>query len=305
MNGTIGTSLRPRVIAVVGLALGGLVAPAAAQEATPPAGEIVAAEECQVGPRTIESIEQLVGTPTAGGAAATPDLAEIGALTGEAADQATVEAVTATYRELVGCLNAGDYLRIYALYTDDYVRRTLAEGEADLARLRATPTPDEEQQTALVGVGNVRRLEGGRVAARVETADPAVAGTVVTDAILVETGDRYLIDAETVVDAPTIGDGSEAEAVVDAGPPAEVVSYDIYFEPDELTIPADVDVVVSLPNEGASLHNFAIDELGIDVDIQPGATEEVVINAPAAIYEYYCNVPGHKQAGMVGTLVAE
>ena len=49
-------------------------------------------------------------------------------------------------------------------------------------------------------------------------------------------------------------------------------------------------------------HNFSIDALGIDVDIAPGATKQVVINAPAGEYEYYCNVPGHKEAGMVGTL---
>ena len=51
-----------------------------------------------------------------------------------------------------------------------------------------------------------------------------------------------------------------------------------------------------------TLHNFSIDELDIDVDIAPGATEEVVINAPAGTYEFYCNVPGHKAAGMLGTL---
>ncbi len=84
-----------------------------------------------------------------------------------------------------------------------------------------------------------------------------------------------------------------------------VESYDIYFEPDELSIPADTDVTVSLPNVGAALHNFSIDELGIDVDIAPGATEETVINAPAGTYEYYCNVPGHKPAGMVGTLTVQ
>jgi uncharacterized cupredoxin-like copper-binding protein len=82
----------------------------------------------------------------------------------------------------------------------------------------------------------------------------------------------------------------------------EVVSHDIFFEPDTLSIPADTDVTVRLPNEGVTPHNFSIDELGISVDIAPGATEETVINAPAGEYEYYCNVPGHKQAGMVGTL---
>jgi len=81
-----------------------------------------------------------------------------------------------------------------------------------------------------------------------------------------------------------------------------VESYDIYFEPSELSIPAETDVRVSLPNAGVTLHNFSIDELGISVDIAPGATEETLINAPAGTYEFYCNVPGHKQAGMVGTL---
>ena len=46
---------------------------------------------------------------------------------GEDADEATIQAVTQTYRELVACLNAGQFLRVYALYTDDYLRRTLAD----------------------------------------------------------------------------------------------------------------------------------------------------------------------------------
>jgi uncharacterized cupredoxin-like copper-binding protein len=85
-----------------------------------------------------------------------------------------------------------------------------------------------------------------------------------------------------------------------------VTSYDIYFDPKEVTIPADTDVRFLLPNQGAAPHNFAIDELGISVDQAPGVLDyETVINAPAGEYEYYCNVPGHKEAGMVGTLTAE
>ena len=56
---------------------------------------------------------------------------------------------------------------------------------------------------------------------------------------------------------------------------------DIAFQPNTLTIPANTDVTVSLPNTGASLHNFSIDELGIDVDVAPGDTGSVTINAPA------------------------
>ena len=84
-----------------------------------------------------------------------------------------------------------------------------------------------------------------------------------------------------------------------------ITSHDIYFDPKEVTIPANTDVMVELPNEGVTLHNFSIDELGIDVDIQPGQTEQTVINAPPGTYEYYCNVPGHRQAGMVGTLTVQ
>jgi uncharacterized cupredoxin-like copper-binding protein len=101
---------------------------------------------------------------------------------------------------------------------------------------------------------------------------------------------------------PLAGGEEQAAAGGGAGQAVTVESYDIYFEPDALSIPADTDVTVQLPNEGVTPHNFSIGELGISVDIAPGATEETVINAPAGEYEYYCNVPGHKQAGMVGTL---
>jgi uncharacterized cupredoxin-like copper-binding protein len=84
-----------------------------------------------------------------------------------------------------------------------------------------------------------------------------------------------------------------------------IVSQDIFFDPDEVTIAADTDVTFSLPNEGAAPHNFSIDELEISLDQAPGEEHEVVINAPAGEYEFYCNVPGHREAGMVGTLTVE
>jgi plastocyanin len=307
-RGDIMRRLLTVMIAIMGLALGTFaVQVVVAQDATP-AGEVIDPAQCQVEPRAIEDIEQLINA-SAAGAEATPDAAEAGTMEGEAADEATVEAVTATYRELVACLNAGEYLRVYALYTDDYVQRNFAESGQTLEQLQATPSPDQQEATALVGVSDVRQIEGDRVAARVETASQAAEGTIVIDAILVQQDDRYVIDDETVVEAPQQGTPESAageEQAASSGDAAaegvEVVSMDILFEPEEVTIPADTDVTVTLPNEGVTLHNFSIDELGIDIDIQPGATEETVINAPAGEYEYYCNVPGHKAAGMLGTL---
>jgi glucose/arabinose dehydrogenase/uncharacterized cupredoxin-like copper-binding protein len=106
-------------------------------------------------------------------------------------------------------------------------------------------------------------------------------------------------------------DSSAAEATPaaasgsDAATETTVEMVDIAFNPSSLTIPADTDVTVSLPNTGAALHNFSIDELGIDVDVAAGDTGSATINAPAGDYEFYCNVPGHEEAGMLGTLTVQ
>src|SRR5829696_4789346 len=111
-------------------------------------------------------------------------------------------------------------------------------------------------------------------------------------------------DEDAAADEAQAAEEAAGEAP-DAATAQNVTSFDIYFEPKEISISADTDVPFTLPNDGAASHNFSIDELGIDVDMAPGATEQVVINAPAGEYEFYCNVPGHKEAGMVGKLIVE
>ena len=73
-----------------------------------------------------------------------------------------------------------------------------------------------------------------------------------------------------------------------------------------MAIPANTDVVIHITNTGASMHNFSIDALKIDVGtVAPGASVDVKINAPAGTYTYYCKVPGHAAAGMKGTLTVK
>ena len=101
-----------------------------------------------------------------------------------------------------------------------------------------------------------------------------------------------------------------ASPAAEAAPATAAAEYtvkleDIFFDPKELTIPANTPVTISLPNVGAAPHDFSIDALKISVPVEPGDTGSVTINAPAGTYEYYCNVPGHKEAGMVGTLIVK
>jgi uncharacterized cupredoxin-like copper-binding protein len=90
-----------------------------------------------------------------------------------------------------------------------------------------------------------------------------------------------------------------------AAPGLTLEAVDIAFKPTELSVKADTPTTISITNTGAALHNFSVAELGVSVDIQPGETQTVEINAPAGSYQFYCDVPGHKEAGMVGTLTSQ
>jgi cyclophilin family peptidyl-prolyl cis-trans isomerase/plastocyanin len=149
-----------------------------------------------------------------------------------------------------------------------------------------------------IGAGQVEANDSGEISAPI---DPVTIESIEVREVGTTIGPP--IPAE----GPKIGTPEAAAATPEAGPAEPetitVVSKDIFFEPAEITIEPFTPTTIVLPNEGAAAHNFSIDELGIDVDIAAGATEEVTIFAPPGTYEYYCNVPGHKEAGMVGTLV--
>jgi glucose/arabinose dehydrogenase/plastocyanin len=81
---------------------------------------------------------------------------------------------------------------------------------------------------------------------------------------------------------------------------------DIFFAPDRVRIPANTDVRLVFPNNGQTVHNFALREksLGVDIsiDVEPGLSGEAMVNLPPGNYKFVCDIPGHKQAGMTGVL---
>ncbi|CAA9540119.1 MAG: Copper tolerance protein [uncultured Thermomicrobiales bacterium] len=93
---------------------------------------------------------------------------------------------------------------------------------------------------------------------------------------------------------------------VGAATPITVEFIDVAFAQTELTIPANTDVPFHFVNVGASPHNFTIDDPKVfSGDLVSGATSDVVVNLPAGTYEYYCSIPGHREAGMIGTLIVQ
>lgn len=87
-----------------------------------------------------------------------------------------------------------------------------------------------------------------------------------------------------------------------AAEPFTIELVDIAFKPTDVTLPAGQSVKIELVNKGLALHNFSIVELNINVNLGPGQSETIELNAPAGDYEFICNIPGHAAAGMVGVL---
>jgi outer membrane protein assembly factor BamB/plastocyanin len=91
-----------------------------------------------------------------------------------------------------------------------------------------------------------------------------------------------------------------------AGQAVQVEAVDIAFVQTALTIPANTDVPFHIVNNGAAIHNFTIDNPPVSSgDVQPGQSADLTVNLPAGTYQYYCSIPGHREAGMVGTLTVQ
>src|SRR5262249_46542247 len=137
-------------------------------------------DECTVAPRTIDELQALFALPATPAAAPTnPTPGTLPA--GTPVDAATAAAVTSAIREFIACVNAGDFWRQMAMYSDRYVQAYLqaylnpAVGVSqEIYDHYATPQPAESaHQMALIGVGEIVQLPDGRVATIVTADDPA------------------------------------------------------------------------------------------------------------------------------------
>lgn len=77
------------------------------------------------------------------------------------------------------------------------------------------------------------------------------------------------------------------------------------FDPKEIAVKPGK-VVFDLRNTGVVEHNFVIPKVKVNSGlVKPGQTKKLEATLPAGRYELVCDVPGHKEAGMVGTVVVK
>ncbi|HEY7034854.1 MAG TPA: cupredoxin domain-containing protein [Thermomicrobiales bacterium] len=201
--------------------------------------------------------------------------------------------------------------RQFALFTDDYLRRhrepvpASAPGPGTPASpwwgdhwSSAAWTTDGQQPEIVETV----RLPNDRVGALLATDRFGSRDFVV----FVRGGDRWLIDEiATVAPEATPSGTPSAQEIARSGPTLALLLADIVYAPSQLGIPPDTRVALTLANVGQVRHTFNIDALGIHVELLLGESKTISIDAPAGIYEFYCSVPGHREAGMVGSLLVD
>jgi uncharacterized cupredoxin-like copper-binding protein len=91
-------------------------------------------------------------------------------------------------------------------------------------------------------------------------------------------------------------DGGAATFTVDA--------KEFVFDPATLSVPADEEVTVEIVNGGTVEHDFTIDEASVKIATPATETVSGSFTVAAGTYTFYCSVPGHREAGMEGTLTA-
>lgn len=86
-----------------------------------------------------------------------------------------------------------------------------------------------------------------------------------------------------------------------------VEGSEFFFDPATVRVPPGEQAVITFRNVGSVAHNFSIGDLGVRTPtIQSGNTATVRFTPEQpGTYAFWCDVPGHRDAGMQGRLVVE
>ena len=98
------------------------------------------------------------------------------------------------------------------------------------------------------------------------------------------------------------GHDDDSSPVADGARRIEVSATIEGFDPDEIDAEAGEDLAIALTSDDRP-PDFTIDELDAQVTADRGETAEGGVTVDeVGTYTYYCSLPGHRQAGMEGTL---
>ena len=111
--------------------------------------------------------------------------------------------------------------------------------------------------------------------------------------------------ASTASSSTTSGGGGQGQVLKLSADPGGQLRFTM---PKLTAKPGKVTLQMANPSSAGMDHGIAVEGNGVDKDgptVAAGKTSSVTVTLKKGTYTYYCPVPGHKQAGMVGTLTVQ
>ncbi|HEV2129256.1 MAG TPA: c-type cytochrome [Thermomicrobiales bacterium] len=186
--------------------------------------------------------------------------------------------------ELVTLIMEGDWDYVYnqaVLQTGQQVAQAACHDEAD--------EEGEAEECDHIEPGDIEAPPIYPTAPAPEVADPGETAA----------GENTGQDAPAEEGVAADADAETADVVLEAIDPYE------WSETEPIVAPGST---ITAVNAGSLEHNFTVDELGIAEDLPTDGTNVTITipeDAEPGQYEFYCSVPGHREGGMVGTLIVE
>lgn len=103
------------------------------------------------------------------------------------------------------------------------------------------------------------------------------------------------------------GGGSEGgTTTAPSGPAVRITLSEFKFAPTPIEVPANMKVSFQLTNTGTVEHDLTAKGLGLHLYVAAAKrSQEQVGPFAAGVYDIYCGIAGHKEAGMVGKIVVK
>jgi uncharacterized cupredoxin-like copper-binding protein len=119
-----------------------------------------------------------------------------------------------------------------------------------------------------------------------------------------------------LVSSLVVACSSQTSAASSASKPAnspqavEVKALDtLRFDPATVTVKSGTPVRLTIVNNGALEHDWVVDNLDgkkLSVNAKPKTSPSTEFTpTKAGSYAVYCSIPGHREAGMTGTLIVQ
>ncbi len=112
----------------------------------------------------------------------------------------------------------------------------------------------------------------------------------------------------TLVLAACGGDDGGSSYQEPSGEPQETLTLEsgnTYFDPEDIELPAGVNEIEIVNDAG--LHTLVVDGVdGFKLEVSGGGeSDSGKLELEPGEYDFYCDITGHRAAGMEGTLVVE